>query len=668
MFVTVKLLRGYAQPLTYAIPQDWPTLPKPGTLIRVPFQQRTESALVCEQFAELPKNVSFKIRPALSCELVPEDPNFHHFIEQLSRYYALDPLILYRRMRTSINEKPFEQEDSEIEEVIAAPPVTLTDEQKIAVDGITPFIDQPQFQPILIHGVTGSGKTEVYKKLIIQAHTQGKTIMLLLPEVTLAVHFTTLLRAQLPKEIAILGFHSATPISERREIWHHLIHQTPIVVVGVHMPIMLPISNLGLIIIDEEHEVGFQEKKHPRINTKEAALMRAQLYKIPIVLGSATPSISSLYNVTERGWKLFQLTQRFAGAFPKITLVKIDKEQKRRAFWISKELEAAIADRIARQEQAIIFLNRRGYSFFVQCSACSFIFTCKNCSVSLTYHYDNTRVCPTLVCHTLVCHYCSHTQPLPTQCPDCSAPEKDFVKKGLGTQQLVQILQQLFPQARIGRADADCTKNKKLWQSTVQAMREQQLDILVGTQTITKGYHFPKVTLVGIIWAELNLNMPVYNAVETTIQQIIQVAGRAGRASMHSEVIIQSFSEHPVFAYTTESAYLQFYEQEIASRREIGYPPCIRFAEIELRHDNETVIDQESRACVELLCAYAAERNWDIQILGPAQPPVHKVKNINIRRLYVRSTEMSKAITLFNLAQQQNYASSCYFTPNPVNM
>lgn len=662
MYVTVKLLRGYAQPLTYEIPDSWESVPQKNSLLRVPFQQRTESALVCEVFDELPKDISFKIRPALSYEQIPDDQRFHKFIEQLSRYYALDPLVLYRRMRASITEKPFEHEESEIEEVSATTPVTLTDEQQKAVDGICPLIEHATFQPVLLHGVTGSGKTEVYKKLIEKAYAQRKTVMLLLPEVTLAVHFTTLLRAQLSHDIPVVGFHSATPVSERREIWHYLLQKIPFVIVGVHMPVMLPISNLGLIIIDEEHEVGFQEKKHPKINTKEAALMRAQLYHIPIVLGSATPSISSLYNVAERGWRIFHLTQRFAGAFPKITLVKLDKETKRRAFWISKELEQAISDRLTRHEQTIMFLNRRGYSFFIQCSACSFIFTCKNCSVSLTYHHTAQQH------DSLVCHYCSHTEQLPSQCPECSAPEKNFLKKGLGTQQLVEILQQLFPQARVGRADADCTKNKKLWQATIQAMKNQEIDILVGTQTVTKGYHFPKVTLVGIIWAELNLNMPVYNAVETSIQQIIQVAGRAGRASDQSEVIIQSFSEHPVFAHATESNYSQFYEQEIAARRDIGYPPCIRFAEIELRHDNEMTVERDAQACAALLQTEAERRGWEIQILGPTRPPVHKIKNSNMRRIYLRSADIAKPITLFALIQQQAFESSCFFTPNPVNM
>src|SRR4029077_18562054 len=213
-----------------------------------------------------------------------------------------------------------------------------------------------------------------------------------------------------------------------------------------------------------------------------------------------------------------------------------------------------------------------------------------NCSVSLTYHEQNR----------LVCHYCDVAELLPSTCSSCNASEKDFIKKGIGTQQVVTILQRLFPQARIGRAEADNTKNKKKWQQTMRDFHAQNLDILVGTQTITKGYHFPKVTLVGILWAELNLNIPIYNAAETTLQQLIQVAGRAGRASETSAVIVQTFSEHQVFAYLNEDRYQEFYAYEMEYRKELRYPPYIRFAEIELRGDDEAMVDVEAKYCAQL--------------------------------------------------------------------
>jgi len=420
---------------------------------------------------------------------------------------------------------------------------------------------------------------------------------------------------------------------------------------------MLPISNLGCIIIDEEHDIGFQEKKHPHINTKEAALLRAQLLGIPIVLGSATPSISSLYQVAENGWQLFKIQQRFAGAFPQVTLVHLHQERKRREFWISPQLEAGIRQRLANKEQIILFLNRRGYSFFVQCTACTTVFSCKNCSVSLTYHDT----------HKLVGHYCDFQCAMPPACFSCKAPDSKFLKKGLGTQQVAALVQKLFPQARIGRADADSTRNKKKWQQTMTDFAQGDIDILVGTQTLTKGYHFPRVTLVGVIWAELNLNIPFYNAAETTLQQLIQVAGRAGRASDTSEVIIQTMSDHKLFEYLSEVRYREFYEYEIVYRKQLGYPPCMRFAEIELSNADEQALITEARACADIMRQEADSKQLVVTILGPASPPVYKIKQLHMRRIYIKSAQMHSCAALYAAICRHAFSSSILYTPNPLS-
>lgn len=658
MFITVKLLKGYAQPLTYKTPASWDTQQLVGKIVTVPIQQRTERALVCAVSPDC--TATFTIREALQIEQLADDNLYHTFIRQVSYYYAIDPLVLYKRMRSSIADVDFEAEENIATDISSTNKITLTAEQTAVVDFMQPHIINPSFQPTLLHGVTGSGKTEVYKELIKCAYAQGKTTLLLLPEVSLAINFINLLNKQFDGTIPLYSFHSATPAAEKRMVWQQLLAEKPLLLIGVHMPLLLPIANLGCIIVDEEHEVGFQEKKHPRINTKEAAIIRAKLYKIPIMLGSATPSIQSLYNVAERGWNYFQLKERFAGKFPLISLVTLSRQEKRQEFWISKQLARAIADRLTRNEQVIIFINRRGFSFFVQCSQCSFIFSCNNCSVSLTCHKNNEER------DQLICHYCDMSDILPGKCPTCAAPETAFLKKGIGTQQVVGIVQRLFPQARIGRADADSTKNKKKWQQTMRDFHEQKLDILVGTQTITKGYHFPKVTLVGILWAELNLNIPIYNAAETTLQQLIQVAGRAGRASDASEVIVQTFSEHPLFAYLNETSYPEFYTYEMRYRKELNYPPYIRFAEIELRGSDETLLDEESKCCAQLLHEYIEQNGWRVLVLGPARPPVHKISNMFMRRLYIKSPDIKQCITLFQYLQKQQLKSMLFFTPNPV--
>jgi primosomal protein N' (replication factor Y) len=659
MYITVKLINGFQEPLTYKIPESWPTPPVVGQIVVVPLQQRSERALVSSIFQELPVTAKYKVRDILALEQMPDDPSYHQFIQRLSTYYALDPRVLYRRMRHSIAEKQDEYAAAEAVEPPCA--VQLTAEQQTVVDYVKPIISKPVFQATLLHGVTGSGKTEVYKQLITHAFAQNKSTLLLLPEVSLAVNFTNLLRMQLASTIPVYGFHSASSVKDKRELWQHLLAQKPMVIVGVHMPVLLPIAQLGLILIDEEHEIGYQEKKHPRINTKEAAIMRAQLADIPILLGSATPSLSSLHAVAEHGWKLFTLKQRFAGAFPKISLVPLKTEKRRKEFWISRDLEIAINDRLAKKEQVIIFLNRRGHSFFVQCTVCSSIFSCGGCSVSLTYHDDNM----------LICHYCGESRTLPESCYSCQASADTFLKKGVGTQQLMGILQRLFPAAKIDRADADSTRNKRRWQKTCDDFRDRKTDILVGTQTITKGYHFPGVTLVGIIWAELNLTIPFYNAAENSLQQLIQVAGRAGRASAASEVIVQTFSEHPIFNYLSETSYPDFYHYEMGFRKEIGYPPALRFSEIELRYDDELVLLQEARLAADLIRQEIKQRNFSVTLLGPSKPPVSKIKGTYMLKLYLKSTDIKTALALYHALCRALQAASCRssvsFTPNPLS-
>ena len=534
--------------------------------------------------------------------------------------------------------------------------IQLTKDQQTICDALIPLVRDPQFKASLIHGVTGSGKTEIYKELICTAFDAKKTTILLLPEVTLAIRFEQILKQSLPTDIPVFSFHSTTRISQKRAAWKALLNNEPCLIIGVHLPVLLPIGNLGLIIIDEEHETGYQEKKHPKINSKEAALLRAQTYNIPIVLGSATPSLSSLYNVEHKNWQFFELKKRFAGNFPTVTTVSLkEKKEQRKQFWVSKELKDAIADRLEKKEQIILFLNRRGYSFFVQCKACAHVFECNQCSVSLTLHAGNT----------LRCHYCDFAMLQPEKCPGCASTE--FLKKGIGTQQLVTILEKLFPEARIARADMDTSSQKTLWQKTMDDFTAGELDILVGTQTITKGFHFPRVTLVGILWADLNLHFPIYNASESTLQQLIQVAGRAGRQSEQSDVIVQTMDEHNVFNYLNEQNYREFYAQEIQKRAILGYPPCKRLAEIELKHTDEASIEKESHAVANHLLAFIDQYDLDVDVLGPACPPVHKVKNAYIRKIYLKSSDIQALIILYKTINHKKFNSSIFFTQNPLS-
>jgi len=665
MFIQVKLLKGFQKILTYKIPEGINNGNLVGKIVRVPIRNQETSAIVLHQFTQPTTKTSFKIREIKYIEPFPEDNDYNPFIAQLGRYYQIDTLHFLKRIRSFLGQK---ETSDLIPSHIVKPPkksekksknnnIHLTAEQQKVCTFLSNYLENQSYRPTVLHGVTGSGKTEIYKKIIIETIEKGKTSLLLLPEVTLAIQFEKLMREQLPQDIVVCSFHSGTTIKNKKAMWQYLIKQKPILIIGVHLPVLLPIANLGSIIIDEEHESGYQEKKHPKLNTKDAAILRAYQYNIPILLGSATPSLSTLFNVKTKGWNFFQLKKRFAGTFPEIKTVYLNDKKCRRNFWISQNLEDEIRDRLSKKQQAIIFLNRRGFSFFVQCKKCDFIFSCPNCSVSLTLHKN----------HILTCHYCSHTITHPQVCPTCKDKHKKFIKKGIGTQQVVTILEKIFPHARIGRADLDTTTKKKIWQKTINEFENGTIDILVGTQTITKGFHFPRVTLVGILWADLHLHFPIFNATETTLQQLIQVAGRAGRNNIKSKVIVQTMHDHPVFKFLDEVNYLKFYEYEIQKRKELRYPPYSRLVEIELKHTHEPDIEKEAVMLATYLMDQLKQQADTMQLLGPANPPVSKIKNTHMRKIYIKGNNIHLIGKLFQTIDRTKYKSKIFFTPNPAN-
>ena len=654
MFANIKLLNGFQQSLTYSVPQELHKYCVVGTIVRIPLQKRIETGIIHEIVEELPQNTRFKIRAIISVEQFPSDIFHHKFVQELANYYCIDQIKIYQRIKQFLKQN--EQEAEPVSEVqIASSNVELTDEQNFIVKSLEKNITDPKFAPALIHGITGSGKTEIYKKLIIKCVEQQKAAILLLPEVSLAVQFSSLLSKQLGENFPIYNFHSATSKKEKNELWNLLNQNKPCLIIGVHLPILLPISKLGLIIVDEEHEMGYQEKKHPKINTKEAAIFRARIYNIPIILGSATPSISTLYNIKNKNWQMFQLKKRFGGNLPEINVVNLQDKKKRKNFWISSELENGIKACLEKKEQAIIFLNRRGFSFFVQCKSCSFVFSCTQCSVSLTLH-DNKK---------LICHYCGYNEIISEVCKSCKST--NLLKKGLGTQQVVSILEKIFPSVCIARADLDTTIDRKKWQATIKDFESGKIDILVGTQTITKGYNFPKATLVGVIWADINLNLPIYNSAEFTLAQLIQVAGRAGRFTQSSKVIIQTINDNEIFRYLNELDYINFYNYELEKRELVNYPPITRLVEIELKNKDENIIENETTKIFRYLKATIEKNKLNVSLLGPALPPVYKIKNVHSRKIFLKCKNMEVLKSLYSSINFSDFSSSIFYTPNPLN-
>jgi primosomal protein N' (replication factor Y) len=630
-----------------------------GSLVTIPLQQRESLGCVIEIQSTKPV-IKGTLRSIKAIEQLPPDRSFFDFVKKLAHYYQLDVDYILSRFATIIQEsKKREPSRSEKNDAHAVQsPVILTDEQQTIFDSIAIPLRNKSHFPAVIHGITGSGKTEVYKKLIAESVAMRRSVVLLLPEVTLALEFEKKLAAAFGSTISIYSFHCASSPRERSALWHALCAQEPLLIIGVHLPIFLPIANLGCIIVDEEHDTGYQEKKHPKINSKEAALFKAHAAQVPIVLGSATPSISTLFNVKNRGWHFFQITKRFAGSLATVKTVLLPRDGKRSQFWISTILEKAIRDRLVKKEQTILFINRRGFSFFLQCTQCSFVIHCKRCSVSLTVHEMEN----------LICHYCGYTQKEPSCCPSCKAASTQFIRKGIGTQQLVTVVKKLFPFARVARADLDTLAQKKKGQTVIADFAAGNFDILVGTQTVTKGYDFKDVTLVGAIWADINLHFPQFNASETTLQQLIQVSGRAGRFAKESEVIIQVMTDHPIFNYISEINYPAFYQYAQQGRSELLYPPYGRLVELELKHRNEKTVERDAQACADILQLGAQKANLAVQILGPARPPVHQVKRVHLQKIYVKASNMNDTLQLYQLLRScYRGASSLFFTPNPIN-
>lgn len=659
MYVIVKLLNGFSKELTYKVPHHLVQESFVGKIVEVPLRNNLMHALVVNQL-EIIDITHFDIKEIYGFSRLPQDDLFDRYIQKLAACYFTKPLQLYHRMQSFL----YHVQDVLLnEEKLLAPmeqdlSVTLTEEQQKVVNFMIPFVVTPRYQPALLHGVTGSGKTEVYKRLIQQCIQQGKTGILLLPEVSLSMRFERILKEQLPS-LQLYGFHSGTTPKEKKKLWQALIEKKPVLIIGVHLPILLPIPTLGLIIVDEEHE-SFQEMHHPKINSKDAAILRAHLYEIPILLGSATPAITSLVHVQQKQWAFFQLKQRFVGNFVSIEKVLLPEKigKKRQFFWISNKLKDEIEACLQRKEQVILYLNRRGYSFFVQCKECSFIFECPHCSVSLTLHRVKKKQQGVVIeIDQLRCHYCDYMTVLESTCPSCRAPETSLLKKGIGTQQVVQMVQKLFPQARVQRADHDVTLKKNLWQETVAQFQRGEIDIFVGTKVITKGYHFPKVTLVGILWADLSLHFPDYQAGEHTLQQLIQVAGRAGRGHLPGKVIVQAMQDHDIFNYLDETAYLSFAEQEMAIRKELNYPPYCRLVSIEVIHKDDAQAAADADQIAHILRDIIQKQSLPVTVLGPAQPAVWKIQRVHMRHMYMKASSLSLLNELVGQVWQRDWKS-----------
>src|SRR5881296_2758380 len=493
---------------------------------------------------------------------------------QLLRQTSLDNQTLralVKRGLAELREEAVVRDPHGDEQFIATSNLVLNEEQTRALNEITQALDAPEnARPILLHGVTGSGKTEIYLQAIRATLDRGCTAIVLVPEISLTPQTVERFKSRfgdVPDAVAVL--HSHLSEGERHDEWHKIHSGRARIAIGARSAIFAPLKNLGLIVVDEEHETTYKQEEAPRYQARDVAVVRAKIEKCAVVLGSATPSLESYHNATTGKYRLVTLTQRVdQKQMPLIRIVDLRQERRKekKAAILSEKLSQAIATRLEKREQTILFLNRRGFSTSLLCSNCGEARNCPNCSVALTFHRHPA------VAGRLSCHLCGHTAAVPKKCPACG---KDaLIYAGFGTEKVESTVAHIFPKATVRRMDADSMTRKEAYRETLRNFRTGKIDILVGTQMIAKGLHFPNVTLVGIINADLALHLPDFRAGERTFQLLTQVAGRAGRGETPGEVFVQSYTPFsPSIQFARHHDFAGYVEQELEFRERCDFPP-----------------------------------------------------------------------------------------------
>lgn len=496
--------------------------------------------------------------------------------------------------------------------------VTLSEEQREFIDRVTPCLSGGgQYKTFLLHGITGSGKTQVYIELIKTALEQGRQAIVLIPEIVLTPQTMARFRNHFGERVAVI--HSRISGGERLEILQKIREDKFSIVIGPRSAIFAPFKKLGIIIVDEEHEGSYkQNDAAPRYNARDVALYRALLNRIPVVLGSATPSLESLYNARTGKYEYFHLSKRISARnLPRAQLLDFKEEWRRTGALqiLSENLLLKMESRLISREQGMLLQNRRGFSPYILCQDCGYVEKCPNCDITLTYH---------LAGKNLRCHYCGFIAPAPDFCPQCKGI--DIIYKGVGTQKIEEEAKQRFPHARLLRMDQDTTRRRHDHAAILEKFRSRKADFLIGTKMIAKGLDFGRVTLVGIINADQGLHFPDFRASEKTFQLLVQAAGRAGRGAHSGEVVIQTFDpNHYVFKYLLTHDYLGFYEREVETRKTLNYPPFSRLCLIRVVGESEERVLHYGQEIARYL--WQANREKKFGVLGPAPAPLSRINN-----------------------------------------
>jgi primosomal protein N' (replication factor Y) len=617
-FAQVALPLPLRRTFTYSVPEAIAQGISPGVEVQVPFRGRPRKGFVVELAREnpLPEGTAAQgIAAALGPPLFT--PHMLAFTRWIADYYlapwgevlaaalpgGLEGFAKSRARKSAVEDRAAR---------LALPErITLTAGQRQAMSAIERALGKGGFSPILLHGVTASGKTEVYLRAADRVRQGGGQTLVMVPEVALGSQLVREFRRRFGARVGVL--HSYLPAGERRRNWELARRGALDVVVGARSAVFAPLPNLRLIVVDEEHEPAYKQSEMLRYHGRDAAVRRAQMLGVPVVLGSATPSLESLANAARGKYTRIALPER-VDRRPLPVMRVVDLRREAGGSLLSRPLLAALAERLERKEQALLFLNRRGHSHHTQCRACGWVPTCPHCDIALTLHLSPRE---------RRCHYCDHREPATAQCPDCQAALLRL--SGAGTQRAERELVTALPRARVMRLDTDVARDRGAPAQVLQAFARGEADVLLGTQMIAKGLDFPRVTLVGVLDADVALHLPDFRAAERTFQLLIQVAGRAGRGRTPGEVLVQTVSpEHAAIAAACRYDAEGFAERELSERREAGYPPFVRLATLLLTGAEEAEVERAAEALAEAIRPEAERLN--VRVLGPAPQALARLR------------------------------------------
>ena len=520
----------------------------------------------------------------------------------------------------------------------------LNESQKNAVETIKKSIENNRAEKFLIHGVTASGKTEVYLNAIEYALSLGKSAIMLIPEISLTPQFVDIVTKRFGSGVGV--WHSAVSNTEKYELYNKAQNGEIKIMLGARSAIFAPFKKLGLIIIDEEHEHTYKQEQKPSYDAREIAFWRGQYHKAAIVLGSATPSLESYRDALDGNVSLIELPERVdKKKLPEVNVLSLKNKSYGGSLLMSETIEA-VSKALARKEQIIVFLNRRGYSPSIMCRKCGSVYQCPNCSISMVFHRNPD---------SLKCHYCGETEKLPITCSVCGG--KDISVFGTGTQKVEDELKKMFPNAKIFRLDGDTASSKKAYHDAYNGIKNEEYDILLGTQMIAKGFDFPRVTLVCVIDADTSLYLPDFKSAEKTFQLITQVAGRCGRGNVPGNVIVQTgHPEHYAIEYAKKHDFIAFYKAETEHRKRLQYPPYCDVAKIAVRNKDENKAAQDSEKLFILLEGIMKSHGFQLKLLGPAPAYIAKLHNTYRKHIIIKGKkdDILKLVSFVNAFKQSS--------------